>query len=288
MPPLHPSDLPFKTLHGEDSAQWLYSRIKEQFACLHEARCIVTNSFDELERPVCEHLLTRIPRIPTMYALGPLLPHAFLHEGDPLDTGVGASMRDEDECVEWLNTQQASSVLYISLGSITKMCTQEIQEMAFGLAASKQPFLWVLRRESEDVEAEDLPEGLEKQGRMIRWAPQLRVLSHKAVGGFLTHCGWNSTLESISMGVPMIGWPRMLDQATNCWYVVKEWKVGVKLEKGDRHEVEMAVRQVMQEAQGEKMRSRASMLKHAARCAVGPSIAHSKLRQFIQCIVGSL
>lgn len=288
--PFPHSALPFKTLDGEGSAQWLYTHIIEQFTHLEQARCIIVNSFHELERNVCEHHLQVRP--PKVFLLGPLLPSAFLAAGEQLlDTAVGACLNDEDECMEWLDTQEASSVLYISLGSIATMSAQEIEEMAVGLARSKQPFLWVLRAESNDEAqkaiAQAWPDGwasMERQGKIIRWAAQLRVLSHRAVGGFLTHSGWNSTLESISMGVPMIGWPKFMDQLTNCWFVENEWKVGLKLEGGDRQEVEKAVRLLMQEQAGKEMRARVSQLQMTARSAFNGS-SHKALESFIDCIL---
>ncbi|MCO5600747.1 hypothetical protein L7F22_054862 [Adiantum nelumboides] len=127
------------------------------------------------------------------------------------------------------------------------------------------------------------------QGKVIKWAPQLRVLSHDAVGGFFTHCGWNSTLESVSLGVPVIGWPQMMDQNTNCWFQVEKLKVGLRLEldttwKVGHEGVGKAVRALMQEEEGDHMRARArnfsSLAQHAFKTSLGLN-----LDSFVQAIL---
>ncbi|KAI5059695.1 hypothetical protein GOP47_0026014 [Adiantum capillus-veneris] len=128
-------------------------------------------------------------------------------------------MKTEDnaqtECLSWLNLQAESSVIYVAFGSLAKLSVEEIQELAVGLEASGSPFLWVIREDAVTMEElpQVLPEGfLERtrgKGMIISWAPQVRVLAHKAVGGFLSHCGWNSTVESLWAGVPLLCCPRL-------------------------------------------------------------------------------
>lgn len=156
----------------------------------------------------------------------------------------------------------------MSFGSIAAIEEKEFIEVAWGLANSNLPFLWVVRpglvRGAEWLEA--LPkrflENLEGRGHIVKWAPQLEVLAHPAVGAFWTHNGWNSTIESICEGVPMICMPCFTDQLVNARYVSHIWKAGVQLENGlDRVNIEQAIKKIMVEKEGEEIRKRVLHLK---------------------------
>ena len=155
------------------------------------------------------HLLSILP-------VGPMLPKAYFSTGP--ETSAEAGLRDA--CLEWLDTQPEASVLYVSFGSVAVLSVPQIQELAMGLEMSGQRFLLVLRPSKNAENLPVFPEGFEEliKGRgfvHIGWVPQLFVLSHRAVGGFLTHCGWNSTLETICRGLPMLTWPIQAEQAMN-------------------------------------------------------------------------
>lgn len=141
-------------------------------------------------------------------------------------------------------------------------------EIAWGLANTNQPFLWVVRpgllQRSEWLEK--LPQGyleaLDGKGHIVKWAPQKKVLAHPAVGLFWTHNGWNSTLESISEGVPMVCMPHFADQMVNARYVSDVWRVGLQLENGiKRDEIEKTIQKLMAEKEGEEIKDEMSMLK---------------------------
>ncbi len=156
------------------------------------------------------HLLSILP-------VGPLLPKAFF-------SGSEVAAKMTDPCLKWLDTQPESSVLYVSFGSVAVLSVAQIQELARGLEESGERFLLVLRPPHNPDNLPLFPEGFEERtkGRgfvHMGWAPQLQVLSHRALGGFLTHCGWNSTLESICRGVPMLAWPIQAEQAMNARWV---------------------------------------------------------------------
>ncbi|KAH7423228.1 hypothetical protein KP509_12G045200 [Ceratopteris richardii] len=168
------------------------------------------------------------------------------------------------------------------------MCTppvEDLQSIANGVKDSGKPFLWVLRPiSSTRTLADMLPEGFIKntkdRGLIIPWAPQLQVLAHPAVGGFLTHCGWNSTLEAVSMGVPLVPFPIVSDQTTNCTFLCDVWKTGVPLrrnvqQKVDSSDVDRAVTAVLGE-EGELLRKRAMDLRKSSRLAVRPNGSSSK------------
>ena len=123
-------------------------------------------------------------------------------------------------------------------------------ELAYGLFNSNIPFLWVVR----SSEANKLPEGFtdeaKERGLIITWIPQLDVLAHRAVGCFLTHCGWNSTIEALSLGVPIVAFPQWADEPMNAKYAESVWNVGVRTRRNgaglvSKEEVERCVKEVI-------------------------------------------
>ncbi|KAH9602470.1 hypothetical protein KSS87_001061 [Heliosperma pusillum] len=222
---------------------------------------IICNTFEELEDAFIARLEQIVPF--PIFPIGPI--HKYL-------PALQVSIWTEDQTsIAWLNTKAPKSVLYVSFGSVAAMSEAEFLEVAWGLADSEQPFLWVVR--SGLIQGSDnsypLPEGYEdivsKRGLIVRWAPQAKVLSHPAVGGFWTHSGWNSTMESISEGVPMLCLPFFGDQPMNARYVSEEWKIGLQLEKGMKREyISKAIRKLMVEEEGKEMRNRITCLKEKA------------------------
>ncbi|XP_076957717.1 UDP-glycosyltransferase 76H1-like [Bidens hawaiensis] len=184
------------------------------------------------------------------------------------------SFYEEDtSCISWLDKQAPKSVIYVSLGSIAKVDDKVLTEMAWGLANSNQPFLWVVRPGSvKGFEwIEFLPEGLvhemKLRGLIVKWAPQKEVLAHNAVGGFWSHCGWNSTLESMFEGVPMVCQPFELDQKINSRYLSCVWKMGLEIVV-ERKEIEGVIRRVLVGKEGEEMRQRGMEIKEKIRVAI--------------------
>ncbi|KAL1225799.1 UDP-glycosyltransferase 85A5 [Cardamine amara subsp. amara] len=225
------------------------------------ASAIILNTFDDLEHDVIQSIQSLIPQV---YSTGPLhlLVNREIEEDSELGRIATNLWREDTECLDWLDTKSRNSVVYVNFGSITVMSAQQLVEFAWGLAATKKDFLWVIR---PDIVAGDAavvpPEFLIETAdrRMLAsWCPQEKVLSHPAIGGFLTHSGWNSTLESLCGGVPMVCWPFFAEQQTNCKYCCDEWEVGIEI-GGDvkRDEVEAAVRELMDGEKGKKMREKA-------------------------------
>lgn len=179
-------------------------------------------------------------------------------------------------CLQWLDTQQPGSVLYVSFGSMAAMDPHEFVELAWGLAESKRPFVWVVRPNLiRGFESGALPDGVEDEvrgrGIVVAWAPQEEVLAHPAVGGFLTHNGWNSTVEAISEGVPMVCCPRHGDQFGNMRYVCDVWKVGTELvgEQLERGQVKAAIDRLFGTKEGEEIKERMKEFKIAAAKGIG-------------------
>ncbi|KAM7502615.1 hypothetical protein LguiB_001519 [Lonicera macranthoides] len=164
-------------------------------------------------------------------------------------------VKDEDTispelCIEWLDTKKPNSVLYISFGSQNTITASQMMQLAKALAAGGKDFIWVLQpplgfdKNSEFKPEEWLPEGFKQQiydqNRgliLLKWAPQLEILSHKSTAAFLSHCGWNSVLESLSRGVPLIGWPMAAEQFYNVKFLVEDLGVCVEVARGTNFEV---------------------------------------------------
>ncbi|KAI0494753.1 hypothetical protein KFK09_024896 [Dendrobium nobile] len=235
------------------------------------ARGLILNTFNELEDSVIQALNSIFPNL---YTIGPL--PLFISQQTTNNSSISSNLWKEDlSCLQWLDKQEACSVLYVNFGSITVVTGDQLREFAWGLKNSGFPFLWIMRpdlvRGEEKAAIDEVLEGVEETGRgkMARWCVQEEVLGHRAVGGFLTHCGWNSTMESICGGVGMICWPFFAEQQTNCRYVCGEWGIGAEIE-GDlkRDKVEGIVREVMEGEKGKEIRVRAREWKERARRAV--------------------
>ncbi|KAL4576327.1 hypothetical protein LXL04_012419 [Taraxacum kok-saghyz] len=219
---------------------------------------LIWNTFKELEEPSLETIRQDFS-VPS-FTLGPF------HKYFPASS---SSLIEQDRSVlSWLDTQAPKSVIYVSFGSVALITESEFQEVAHGLANTGLPFLWAVRPGIVPGSKwlESLPEKfLERVGDggcIVKWAPQQEVLAHPSTGCFWTHCGWNSTLESICEGVPMICSPCFVDQPINARYVSDVWKIGVYLEDGfDRVGIEMAIKRVMFEKEGEEIRERMNGLK---------------------------
>ncbi|KAJ9555457.1 hypothetical protein OSB04_010071 [Centaurea solstitialis] len=189
---------------------------------------VVINSFEELEREyVNEYKKVRGGKV---WCIGPL---SLCNSDSPDQRGNVASI-EEERCVKWLDSKEPGSVVYACFGSLVRVNTPQLIELGLGLEASNRPFIWVIRsvHRSDEVEKWLAESGFEERikdrGLLIRgWAPQLLILSHPSVGGFLTHCGWNSTLEAVSSGVPMITWPQFAEQFINEKLIVEVLRIGV-------------------------------------------------------------
>ncbi|MBA0578736.1 UDP-glycosyltransferase 76E2 [Gossypium raimondii] len=218
---------------------------------------IIWNTNDVLEQPSLQEIQKQCQV--GIFPVGPL------HEVAPASSSL---IKEDNSCITWLEKQKQNTVLYVSLGSVASVDKKELGEMAWGLANSKQPFLWVIRPGSVDdqewkkLSTEGFVEAVGENGCIVKWAPQKEVLAHGAVGGFWTHCGWNSTLESISKGVPMICKPCFGDQRVNARHVSQVWRIGIQLENMcERGEVERAIKRLMVDKEGKEMRQRAKNLK---------------------------
>ncbi|KAF5792182.1 UDP-glycosyltransferase 85C2 [Helianthus annuus] len=236
----------------------------------------IFHTFDELEASIIKALSSMYAHV---YTIGPvqlLLDQIPEEKKQTGSSSHGYSLRKEEpECLQWLQSKEPNSVIYVNFGSSTVMSSEDLREFGWGLANSNHCFLWIIRSNLVIGEAAALPDEFEEhiktRGFIASWCSQENVLNHPSVGGFLTHCGWGSTIESLSAGVPMICWPFSWDQMTNCRYICKEWEVGVEMgNKVKRDEVSRLVQQLMGEG-GHKMRNKAIEWKEKARVATSPN-----------------
>ncbi|KAM3235144.1 hypothetical protein P3L10_015180 [Capsicum annuum] len=208
-------------------------------------------------------------------------------EGEFLDLLAQIASKQEKKqwniCLEWLNKQPPRSVLYVSFGTTTSFSDGEVKELAMGLEQRKQRFLWVLRDadrgdiftgEARKIELlEGFEERVEGTGLVVReWAPQPEILAHSSTGGFMSHCGWNSCIESITMGVPIAAWPMHSDQPKNGFLVTEMLKIGLIVREWEKREeqvsastIENVVRKLMASEEGDAIRKRAEELGVAVR-----------------------
>ncbi|MBA0860965.1 hypothetical protein Goshw_023008 [Gossypium schwendimanii] len=252
--------------------------------CL-KSSAIIFNTFDELEHEVLEAIVAKFPRI---YTLGPLN-LLGRHVPERLFSSLRSSLWKEDtNCIEWLNQREPKSVVYVNYGSVTVMSDYHLKEFAWGLANSKNPFLWIVRPDVVMGESAVLPEEffeeVKDRGFITSWCPQDRVLSHGSVGVFLTHCWWNSTLESISGGLPVICWPFFAEQQTNCRFACSRWVIGVEVNPNVyRDDVAALVKEMMEGENGKKKKKKALEWREKAHVAtdVGGS-SYNNFDRFIE------
>ncbi|KAL5705636.1 hypothetical protein ACHQM5_023915 [Ranunculus cassubicifolius] len=190
---------------------------------------VLVNSFYEMEPAYAEYYKKELGR--RAWGIGPvsLFNRNFI---DKTQRGKKATI-DENYCVKWLDTKKKGSVLYLSFGTISRFGKLQLLEFAKGLEAANVSFIWVIRLLVNDEDSQFLPEGFEERmegkGLIIReWAPQMVILDHPAVGGFMTHCGWNSAVEAICAGLPMITLAFSSEQFNNQNFVTEVLKIGIK------------------------------------------------------------
>ncbi|RHN46597.1 putative soyasapogenol B glucuronide galactosyltransferase [Medicago truncatula] len=244
------------------------------------------NSFHELESDYEKLFKTTIGI--KSWSVGPV--SAWANKDDERKASRGhieKSLGKHTELLNWLNSKENESVLYVSFGSFTRLPYAQLVEIVHGLENSGHNFIWVIKRDDTDEDGEGFLQEFEERikesskGYIIwDWAPQLLILDHPATGGIVTHCGWNSTLESLNAGLPMITWPIFAEQFYNEKLLVDVLKIGVPVGAKEnklwldisvekvvrREEIEKTVKILMGSGQESKeMRMRAKKLSEAAK-----------------------
>lgn len=218
----------FKATYDQLTPEWtrMWDELREAES---QAFGTVANSFDELETHYINSY-TKAKGI-KVWCIGPV---SLFNKKDSDKAIRGQKATNDLECLKWLDSQEPGSVIYVCLGSMSHLSTPQFIELGLGLEASRKPFIWVIRNGSSEVQTWLKEENYEKRingrGLLIQgWAPQVLILPHPSIGGFLTHCGWNSTLEGISAGLPMVTWPMSAEQFFNEKLIVSVIRIGVRV-----------------------------------------------------------
>ncbi|KAJ3684900.1 hypothetical protein LUZ61_014064 [Rhynchospora tenuis] len=296
IPPLPANHMPLPMLDRDDKAYEGFVTMSES---IPDYDGIIINTFKSLEPRVVDAISSGkcVPPgrpTPPIYCIGPLIKSDEKHGG-----------RD---CLSWLDKQPKLSVVFLCFGSLGRFSAKQIKEIAVGLEKSGQRFLWVIRSPPnpeklfEKLPEPDLdillPEGFLKRtsdrGLVVKsWAPQIEVLRHDSVGGFVTHCGWNSVLEAVIAGVPMVAWPLYAEQWMNKVFLEEEMKLAVAVEGYDGElvaadEVERKIKWLMESDGGRELRERAVAVKEAASRAVAEGgESYSALVELVTILKGT-
>ncbi|KAJ3703462.1 hypothetical protein LUZ61_007167 [Rhynchospora tenuis] len=239
----------------------LTKAILQQFHNIDKVSKVFINSFTELEPEAISAIAKYVHLIP----VGPLVEP----EDESRSALRGDLIKATDECLEWLDTQAPKSVIYISLGSVVTLTKEEMAKMAHELMTNGRPFLWVVRPDCREHLPQGFLEEVKGRGMVVGWSPQDSVLNHSSVGCFLTHCGWNSVLETLTTGVSVIAYPQWGDQVTNAKFLVDIYKVGVRLKAlMERNALHAAIEAVMDGPDAKAIKEQAAKWKEAAKIAV--------------------
>ncbi|KAI3868219.1 hypothetical protein MKX03_022902 [Papaver bracteatum] len=293
---LHISQLPSRLRDSNEEITIYAEFYRMHISYSQKSDGMLCNSVEEIEVVGLKALRNLMEPKP-VWPIGPLLPSFLLQGNQNKNNGSVASQSrtgkefgiSPESCIEWLNHQKPSSVLFISFGSQNTISAPKMMELALGLEKSGKCFIWVLRPPSgfentSEFKSEWLPEGFvermseTKKGLLIKtWAPQLEILCHRSTGAFLSHCGWNSVLESLSQGVPIIGWPLYAEQPYNSKMLQEEMGVSVQLAIGNEGElssedVKKAIDHVMDGSKGEEIRKKATLIAEKIRAAMREDI----------------
>ncbi|XP_042475405.1 UDP-glycosyltransferase 84B2-like [Macadamia integrifolia] len=290
LPPLQTTDLPSFVLPSNTFGSFpkLLSNLFQSY--MNKFKWVFGNSFYELEKDVVESMAELCPIRP----VGPLVPSTLvgLVEGGDIEVDM---WKPEERCIEWLDRKPVSSVIYVSFGSILVLSEKQMGNIAMGLKNSDRPFLWVVKPQ-DNTKPVGLPAGFleetEDRGLVVPWCPQTKVLDHPAVACFMSHCGWNSTLETVAAGVPMIAFPQWTDQPTNAKLIVDVFKMGVRVEPDpdgtvSKEEVERCIDEITKGPKSEELKRKAVHWKEASKMAVAEHGSSDRnIQIFVDEIVG--
>ncbi|KAJ9158665.1 hypothetical protein P3X46_024229 [Hevea brasiliensis] len=279
LPPVLSSDLPLPLIDRYDKSHGYFLGMA---TCFQKSAGIIVNTFELLEprafKAISDGLCIPSSTTPPVHCIGPLIATKSTSDGA------------KDQCLTWLDSQPSQSVIFLCFGSLGLFSTEQLREIAIGLERSGQRFLWVVRNppsnnQSLAISAQPdpdlnslLPDGFldrtKDRGRVVKsWAPQVAVLNHNSVSGFVTHCGWNSVLEAVCAGVPMVAWPLYAEQRFNRVMMVEEMKIALPMQETENGfvtalEVERRVNELMQSESGNFARKRTIAMKNEAKAAL--------------------
>ncbi|KAK6129167.1 hypothetical protein DH2020_037099 [Rehmannia glutinosa] len=224
IPAINSTDFIWASVGDETTQKVIFDMLSKISITSKLADWDISNSSHELE-PGAFSLF------PNIRPVGPLL------ASNRLGKAAGHFWPEDSSCLAWLDQQPINSVIYVAFGSLTVFDQTQFEELALGLELTNRPFLWVVRQDITTDIDEAYPKGfkdrVQNRGRMVSWAPQQQVLSHPSVACFVSHCGWNSAIEGVSNGVPILCWPYFADHFFNQSYICDKWKVGLGFSKDE-------------------------------------------------------
>ncbi|TKV91274.1 hypothetical protein SEVIR_9G084700v4 [Setaria viridis] len=279
MPPLHTSHLSWNNAGAPKDQPAIFQLVVRNNEAKDLAEVTVCNSFGDAE--------------PAAFKLYPdILPVGPLFADVQFKKPVGQFLPEDARCLEWLDAWPDRSVVYVAFGSFTVFNPHQFEELALGLELTGRPFLWVVRP--------DFVAGLSKpwldefqrrvgdSGLIVSWCPQQQVLAHRAVACFVSHCGWNSTMEGVRNGVPFLCWPYFTDQFQNESYICNVWRTGLAVVRGadgvvTKEELSGKVERVIGD---EGIRERVGALRDAARRSIAEGgSSHENFKKFVELLI---
>ncbi|XP_061340016.1 UDP-glycosyltransferase 84B1-like [Gastrolobium bilobum] len=267
LPPLEVRELPSFLL---PSCPPYYKKLVWDFhRVLDKIKWFLGSSVYEFEEEIVKSMASLFP----ILTIGPLVSPFLLGEKEGEGDGLSANLlKPEYSCLEWLDNKPPNSVIYVAFGSLTELSQKQIGNIATALKNTNRAFLLVIRKKDAEFPRGFLEE-TKGRGLVVTWCPQEKVLMHPAVACFVSHCGWNSTLEAVTAGVPVIAHPGWSDQPVNARLVQDVFKTGVKMRFGEdgivsTEEVQKCIKEVMEGPKAEEFKKRAMELKVAARKAL--------------------
>ncbi|XP_057965309.1 gallate 1-beta-glucosyltransferase 84A24-like [Malania oleifera] len=284
MPLLKNDEVP-SFLHPSTPYPFMRRVVLGQFKNLSIPFCVLMDTFRDLE----DEIIEQVSRFAPVKPVGPLFK-------SPTAGAVRGDLMKADDCVGWLDSKPKLSVVYLSFGSAVYLKQEQIDEIAFGLLDSGVSFLWVMKPPNKVFghEAHVFPEGfLEmagEKGKVVQWSPQEQVLVHPSVACFLTHCGWNSSMEALASGVQVVAFPQWGDQVTDAKFLVDVFGVGVRMCRGEaekklitREEVKKCLVEATAGPKAAEMKENAMKWKEAAEGAVAEGgSSYRNLEEFVE------
>ncbi|KAG4914662.1 hypothetical protein JHK87_052219 [Glycine soja] len=245
MPSVSTEKLVWACVGNKIAQKHIFQLMVKNINSMQKTEWLLCNSTHELE--------------PAAFSLAPqIIPIGPLLSSNHLRHSAGNFWPQDLTCLKWLDQHSPCSVIYVAFGSFTTFSPTQFQELCLGLELTNRPFIWVVQPDFTEGSKNAYPEGFVQRvadrGIMVAWSPQQKILSHPSVACFISHCGWNSTLESVSNGIPVLCWPYFADQFLNRSYVCDVWKVGLGLEPDGsgmitRGEIRSKIKQLLDDEQ---------------------------------------
>lgn len=270
VPELQPWEAPsFVEKYG--SYPFWFDVVLDQFSNIDQADWVLCNVFYDMEKEAVDWM-AKLWKVRT---IGPTVPSYYIDKRleDDRDYNLHLFKPNTALCQNWLNTKLPNSVIFVSFGSMADLSEAQYRELALGLKGSNHNFVWVVRESEQPKLPKDFRDETFGPGLVVGWASQLEVLAHEATGCFVSHCGFNSVLEALCLGVPLVGMPQWTDQGTNAKFVEDVWGVGIRAKVDEegvvrREKVEECIREVMEGKRGEEIRKNVSKWKKLAKEAI--------------------